>query len=194
MSESQHVDTYEKNLCILVSLRLDDDDQAGNALKELFGIYGNAMIRYASRTMGKQDIAHDVVQDVFINIWQRRRELPEGDLAAYLFRSVRNRSLKALAHDRVVEKWEVYVRLQASEHELNQPIDSHKALEIAELSEQLNAALATISPRSREIVQLCHQEGLKPGQVADMLGISPTTVYSVLSRSLKQLSEHLGKK
>lgn len=71
----------------------------------------------------------------------------------------------------------------------DQPIESSEGV-LAD-RDRLNRALATLSPRQREVVVLRHLMGLSEQQVADDLGVSVGTVKSTASRGLTQLREIL---
>lgn len=70
--------------------------QAGEpqALASLMAEYANRLIKFAFSILGSRDAAEDVVQQAFIDLWDRRMALtPDSYLKAYLFRLVRNRTL-----------------------------------------------------------------------------------------------------
>ncbi len=83
---------------VLVRLREGD----GHAIDILLNQHGDGLIRLASRIVGSPDLAQDVVQEVFLHLWNERlRVEPNWDIAAYLFGLTRNRrvSLRGKIYD-----------------------------------------------------------------------------------------------
>ena len=64
-----------------------------------------SLVRYAKTIIKDHDTAEEIVQDLFVRLWQERQKLKiESSLNGYLFRAVHNRCLHWLDHSRVVEK------------------------------------------------------------------------------------------
>jgi len=62
-----------------------------------------SLVRYAKTILKDHDTAEEIVQDLFFRLWQDRGQLTiESSLNGYLFRSVHNRSLHFIEHQKVV--------------------------------------------------------------------------------------------
>jgi len=177
----------DDDTAILLAIRAGDE----HAFATLFTRYVDKVAAFAYRYVGSADTARDVTQDVFIRTWERRVDLPSAGIRAYLFRVARNRALDLLGHDTIVARWAAAVRLARDDDTATVSNTGEQSIENDELVARVNAALATLTPRAREIVRLVREEGLKPGEVAVLLQLTPGTVYVHLSRALKQLAAAL---
>ena len=74
-----------------------------------------SLVRYARTLIKDQDTAEEIVQDLFFRIWKDREKIKiESSLNGYLFRSVHNRCLHYIEHNRVVEKHAEEMSFQAA--------------------------------------------------------------------------------
>ena len=172
----------------------DPTDYAGlrqgdrKVFEQLFRAWFPRLAGYALRITGNPDAAEDVVQDVFVRIWEKIENLPEAaQLPAYLFRAVRNR---ALNHQRQLKTSD---RLAAAA--LDDPVIMPEALarvEVPELQFAVTAALRKLSPRELEVFMLSRRDGLTYSSIAQTLGISVKTVETLMGRALKSLRSQLA--
>jgi RNA polymerase sigma-70 factor, ECF subfamily len=167
--------------------RLRAGDQ--EAFETVFRSHYAALADYAKGLVRSADAAEDVVQEVFVALWTQRERLTTPDnLVAYLYRSVRNRGLNFLRHERLVTLWQTK---QAALEPAQSPA-ADKYTERAEITEAIRAAAATLSPRCREVFELSRSRGLTYPQIAETLGISIKTVETLMSRALKAVRVRLA--
>ncbi len=177
------------DVILIANLRSGDP----SALRTLVNTYAPALIRHARRILPSHDVARDVVQDVFLELWSERETFDvTRDIAAYLFWRTRNRALNVrraeIATRRREGRWSV-------EHEtsLGEIQNTGEAVVDAEAArEEIWRALANVPPRSREIFMMVWDRQLSYADIAQRLGLSVTTVRSQVSRALKHLIETLG--
>ena len=154
--------------------------------EELFRNYFTPLMAFSRRILGDEEDAREVVHQVFINLWEKRRELDlSTSLKSYLFTSVNNRSLNVIRDRRKFSSEEVPER--AGEWDVS------TQLEAMELEEKIRAAIDTLPERCREIFELNRFEGLKYSEIATQLDISVKTVENQMTKALKLLREQLGK-
>jgi RNA polymerase sigma-70 factor (ECF subfamily) len=111
-------------------------------------------------------VAEDVVQDVMIDLWERRATIVvRGTLRSYLFGAVRRRIADHQRHDGVVER-------HAAQQLPVVTVSSEHILDADELERATAAALATLSARSRAILEFRWHSGLSYSEIADALGVS----------------------
>jgi RNA polymerase sigma-70 factor (ECF subfamily) len=160
------------------------------AFETLFRSWYSRLADYAFRVCGSRDGAEDVVQDVFIAVWQRRDSLPDaGKIPSYLHRAVRNRALNQIRDRKTADR--------AFEQAASDPDESpHADAEVLEreLGEAIEQALAELPPRTREVFQLSRQQGLTYQQIAQTLEISVKTVETLMGRGLRALRDKLRTK
>ena len=81
--------------------------------KSLFDLLYVGMVQRAVYYINDADAAEDVVQEVFVRLWEKREELKGVDnLRGYLLFSVKNRCLNYLEHRQVVDKYKQHYLLQ----------------------------------------------------------------------------------
>ena len=154
--------------------------------EELFRNYFTPLMAFSRRILGDEEDAREVVHQVFINLWEKRRELDlSTSLKSYLFTSVNNRSLNVIRDRKKFSSEEVPER--AGEWDVS------TQMEAMELEEKIRAAIDTLPERCREIFELNRFEGLKYSEIATQLDISVKTVENQMTKALKLLREQLGK-
>jgi RNA polymerase sigma-70 factor (ECF subfamily) len=153
------------------------------AFEQLFrGWYGK-LADYAVRIVGSPDAAEDIVQTVFVSVWNRRDALPDATtLPAYLRRAVRNRALNHLRDTRSSEQLS-----RLTDEESSIPPRGAVDLEASELAERLAEAMGELAPRTREVFELSRVHELTYREIADTLGISIKTVETLMGRALRAL-------
>lgn len=152
----------------------------------LFKTYYQTLCFYAMKFLGNNNDAEEIVQDVFINIWEKRSTtVPPLSVRNYLFGSVRNRSLNVLKHKKIVDRHKsdnLKAHLEQSDDELYREID---------LMNKINAQIDALPPRRREIFILSRDYGLKYREIAEKLNLSVKTVEAQMGEALKSLRENL---
>jgi len=79
------------------------------AFRQLYKEFYPSLCIYAKNFTRNKEIAEEVVQDVFISIWERKGHLNiESSFKSFLFVSVRNGCLNHLKHLQVINKFNVY--------------------------------------------------------------------------------------
>ncbi|MBL8985024.1 MAG: RNA polymerase sigma-70 factor [Gemmatimonadales bacterium] len=160
-----------------------------DAFEVVFRAYYAKLTDYANGLVRTRDGAEDVVQEVFVALWTQRERLTTPDnLVGYLYRAVRNRSLNQLRHRRMVTDWQT--RAAAEERSDAPPAD--RDTERAEITAAVKQAVATLSPRCREVFELSRDRGLTYPEIAAALGISIKTVETLMGRALKGVRERLA--
>jgi RNA polymerase sigma-70 factor (ECF subfamily) len=153
-----------------------------------FRAYYNPALGLATRLLGSQDGAEDVVQDVFFRIWQRRETwVVTSNLSAYLHGAVRNRVTSHFRHRRVRTRFEGFVQ-EIFDRGGRCPDDDVIA---ADLDAAIQRIIDGLPSRCREVYELrwCHQ--LSYAEIAHILGISLKTVEAHVTTALKRLRAKL---
>src|SRR5688500_10638594 len=79
--------------------------QTGDVFTQLFHEHYPSLLRYAIHLLVSRESAEDIVQDVFMRVWQRQGEVnPALPVKSYLFTITRNAALDALAHEKIVQR------------------------------------------------------------------------------------------
>lgn len=159
------------------------------ALEELMAVYWAPLVRWAARELDDLDTAQDVVQQVFVQIWQHRaRWVSRGSPRAYLFRVTR--SLLIDECRRRNARWRRLLRNGGSE--LRHVATPAEELDTSRLWHAYQLALAKLPPRKREVYLLVYVQGLSHAEVAETMDISQQTVANQVTDALRQLRKSLS--
>lgn len=159
-------------------------DQA--SFEKLFREYFPSLMAFARKILVDEDDAREVVQKVFINLWEKRGELDLAtSLKSYLFTSVHNRSLNVIRDRKKFTSGEI--------PEMAEGWDVSAQIESMELEEKIRAVISSLPEKCREIFEMNRFEGLKYSEIAEKLEISVKTVENQMSKALNILREKLSK-
>jgi RNA polymerase sigma-70 factor (ECF subfamily) len=147
------------------------------------------LCEYVLRFVGSADAAQDLVQDVFLHLWNTRGPRDAERLTrAYLYTSARNAALKYLRHRRVVEAW-----IERASREEMPTADSPSDLYLRrELEDAVARAISELPTRCREIFLLRRRDQLSYQEIAAQAGISLGTVKCHMWRAMVLLREKLA--
>jgi RNA polymerase sigma-70 factor (ECF subfamily) len=169
-------------------LFLREDEAA--AFTEIYQRYWEQMALYVLKVIHSREEARDIVQEVFVSIWKRRKELVvSGPLIAYLLRSVRNLSIRHI--ERNLDRYKFIDSLTEQMDKLP-GLPEVNMIELKQLEEQVDKAIAALPPKMREIYLLSRQENLSYREIAQKLGIAQTTVKKQVSNALKNIRTDVG--
>jgi RNA polymerase sigma-70 factor (family 1) len=142
-----------------------------------------SLVKYAGTLIRDQDTAEEIVQDLFVRLWQDREKIKiESSLNGYLFRSVHNRCLHHFEHKKVVER---HAHEMSFESDLNTE-DPSEVLHYKELQEKIAAILEKLPERCGQIFCMNRFEGLRYTEIAEKLSVSVKTVEANMGKALKE--------
>ena len=167
-----------------LSGRIANDDQL--AYRQLFILFYNKLSRFVMGFTKSKELTEEIVSDVFINIWRRRKNIVEiKNLKLYLYVSAKNITfnyLKKLHRENFTD-------LDSVEIEPEDPFaDPGAALITREMNLKLKSAINDLPPRCKLIFTLIKEDELTYKQTANLLDISVSTVENQLSIALKKIS------
>lgn len=169
--------------------------QAGSewALGRLVKKYFNPLQNYGCKFVPSEDFVKDCVQEVFIEVWQRRERLSTPiSVRAYLLSSVRKKVLREGFRQRI---------LKDEHHEIDRVLDWH-SLELPHewaIIEQENVELLTqkitmlldkLPKRQREVIYLQFYQNLNRDEIAQIMEINPQSVSNLVQSALKVFRAH----
>ncbi|WP_346318405.1 RNA polymerase sigma-70 factor [Chitinophaga sp. YIM B06452] len=158
------------------------------AFREIYKRYWDKLLYIAGKKLDDFSEAESIVQDVFVDLWQRRETLEvRQQLAGYLVVAVRYRILNFLARQ---QKAETYLRDAARSLS---PADrsTEEWLGFEDLREWLEKIVAGLPEKCRLAYRL-RGEGYSQREIAQHMNVSEKTVETHISRALKILRNGLG--
>lgn len=156
------------------------------AFEAVFRTHYRPLCAFALQYVKDGDRAQDLVQDLFVRLWQDREQVNiTSSLKSYLFSAVRNRCLNVLS---------ISARLRPLDEERHDRVeeDDRSEDEHTERAARVQAAIEGLPEERRKVFRLSRDEGLKYQEIADRLGISIKTVENQMGKALKTLREELA--
>jgi RNA polymerase sigma-70 factor, ECF subfamily len=158
------------------------------ALAEVFRAHYASMCSFVQLQVGSADTAEDLVQDVFVRVWDARERLDiNGSLRNLLYRSAHNAAINHLKRRTIEHRW---VQTAAAARSNFDATEDPAAL--AELETAIDSALARLPERCRLIFTLSRHHGFTYAEIADTLDLSIKTVETQMGRALKSLRSQLS--
>jgi RNA polymerase sigma-70 factor (ECF subfamily) len=163
-------------------------EERAEGFRNLFDVHYAPLCRFAQSLLDRG--AEDVVQEVFVRLWERHRErLPLRDPKAYLFRAVRNTAYNRLDSARARRR-DADAEIAAVTESAGPPPDA--ALAFKQTQADLETALQSLSNRQAEVYRLSRHHGLTYEQIAAVLGVSIKTIETHMGRALAALRAALA--
>ena len=153
--------------------------------EQLVKRFNGSLHAFAYRITHDRDVAGDVVQTVFANLWRNRNKIDfEKAIEHYLYISTRNLAYKHLNAQKRVDRRVPNVAEKEEQLVINSLIRE-------ETLRLLMEAIAQLPPRSAEVIML-GLEGLKQDEIATKMNVTVANVKLLKSRGIKRLREIMG--
>ena len=175
---------------------LDDPELASllakgdqSAYTEIYHRYHAALYIHVYNKLRNREVSRDIVHDLFSSLWDKHKNLQiSTSLAAYLYAAARYRVFDYIARSKVESGYIESIRNFA---DLNQTEADYRVRE-KQLIACVEAEIAALPPKMREIFELSRKAHLTHRQIAEKLGLSEKTVKKQVNNSLKILRSKLG--
>ncbi|WP_025763609.1 RNA polymerase sigma factor [Dyadobacter tibetensis] len=173
---------HDKELILL--LREGD----ASAFSEIYQRYWKALLNAAFKRLQDLEQAQDIVQNIFTDLWERKRSLEIENLQAYLHTAVRFQVIKMVSRSQERSYFvdQLPVSLACSSY-------ADDSIREAEARALFECWVATLPEKRREIFLLHYMEGHNTSDIALMLDISQKTVQNQLTTASHSLKGQLGK-
>ena len=169
---------------VIVGIRKGDIGQ----FELLFRSNYASLVSYARTILKDHDTAEEIVQELFYVLWRDRKKIKiMTSLKGYLFRSVYNRSMHYIEHQKVVSR-------HAGEARKGISINTEDPLEVLkykELHEKIAIIIGKLPERCARIFCMSRFEGLKYAEIANELSISVKTVEANMGKALREFRNEL---
>lgn len=169
------------------------------AFEALYKMRYADMCRWAMQIVKDRERAEELVDDVFLTLWNNRKQLPEiGHIDAYLYASVRNSCINEIKskHNRQQAQtlsadtdldYNVLAEAFSSENA------GYELLAAEDLQQKIARAIDEMPEKMREVFMMCRQEGVPVKEIAERQQISIDTVRYHIKTALQRLRSALLK-
>lgn len=158
--------------------KLPEDD-----FGKLFRQHHAGLCNLAYNIVGDTDAAKDIVQEVFVKLWNNRNQLTFGDqIKHYLFKATAHTSYNHIRANKRITPLEDYEGLNTLATGAGT-----EGVEFKELEVRARQAIDRLPPKCKTIYVLSRHEGLKHQEIADTLGLSIKTVENQMGIALEKL-------
>ncbi|MFE7086106.1 sigma-70 family RNA polymerase sigma factor [Sphingobacterium spiritivorum] len=156
------------------------------AFNVIYFRYSIILYRYAFNILRDEDECTDVVQEIFVWLWENRENLHISNLKSYLMAAVRYRMIRVIATSK--RKEEILARSISGT-----ALHADDFLEVKELKNFITDFTASLPLRARATFQLSREQYLSNREIALELGVSEKTVEAQMTISLKKLRLYLNR-
>ena len=156
---------------------------SSEAFEEIYVLFYEASVRFCFSLVKDQAEAEGLVQDVFIQLWERRNRLDsEIEFKSYLFACLKNRAFDKLrairkSQEAIENQWK---RIEQLQSEVNDELNEQKI-------DSILMAIEDLPPGRKQIIQLRYLKGKSYKEIAEQLNISSHTVKNQLIKAKQHL-------
>ena len=156
--------------------------------KETFDQNYNLILNYLFYLSGNSELAEDLAQDVFMQLWEKRKEVKNETLRPFLYIIARNNFLKNIRHHKYDMKFRS-TYLEKIEKESPEFL-----LEMKEFDQHLQEVIAGLPEKCRVVFLMNRLDENTYREIAENLGVTVKAVEKQMSKALAILREKLGEK
>lgn len=154
--------------------------------RQVFDAWYDGLCQYAFTIVKEFDQAEDVVQAIFVKLWERRDSLEiKTSVRSYLFRSVYNQCINQLEHQAIKKRFDASVQSSPGRDEQLPDVFP------LELEDSIRKAIDTLPQQCRTIFIMSRYEELRYSEIAEKLDISVNTIQNQICKALKILRDEL---
>ncbi len=144
--------------------------------------------RFVTEYSFSEHDTEDIVQEVFVTIWNRRDSLDFNDnISSYLLKTAKSKCIDYIRHKAAVKKYQKECAIRQTS--LEQIPDYN--LSESQLSALLQEAVDTLPPRCREVFVKSRFENKKNKEISEEMNISESTVENQMTIAIKRISSYL---
>lgn len=169
----------------LVALLKQGDDAA---FEEVFIRYEPLLLNFVYKKINDREAAKDILQDIFVQLWNYRAGLDPVSLGSYLFTAALNKIRDGYKHQVIheghIDKLQQLIEARAE--------GADYLIREKDIARLIDMEIAALPEKMREVFLLRKDAFMSNREIAVKLGISEQTVETHMKRALKTLKERLG--
>ena len=177
---------FSNNSELILHLKKGNAD----AYAYLVDTYNHKLCLYANSLVNDIPISEDIVQNVFIKVWERRDNLKENlSIKSYLYKSVYNACINEYKKNQTVTALE-----KKHIEELDRIVEDKDEATLEKLIGLVKEAIQELPPKCKEIFLLSKKEGLTNIEISEYLNISKNTIERQINIAFSKIRENVGSK
>ena len=143
------------------------------------------LLRYASHFLRDDDEARDVVQDIFLKLWQKKEELDQiENIEAFAMRMTRNRCLDIIRAGKTVP-----IDAETNRKLKQETVDVHSKVELNEAAGQIKQLINQLPELQQKVMYMRDIEQLEYEEIAELTGLQVNAIRVNLSRARKKVRD-----
>lgn len=185
----QAKDPYDDGIVVPLLRLVAGGDES--AFRKVFDLYKSPFYNAAFKMIRSPDLAEDIVQEVFITLWNKRVLIgSQPNPQAYLLKILHNNIYQQFRKLAIEKRLKETVKSQGEEADEN-------SLELFLLEKEnramLEAIISQLPHQQQMVYRLAKQEGLTREDIAGKLGLSPNTVRNHLAAAVEFIRKNLSR-
>ena len=164
-----------------------------SAFKALYDTYIQDLFLYTSRITNNRELIEDSIQDLFVELWKSRENLPHvKSVKFYLFKRIKRKVIRKLIESRklplsrnILEDYNFEIVFSRETELINRQITKEK-------QQRLLKSLNKLTRRQKEAITLRFFDGLPNTEIAALLAMSPKSVRNLIYRAMITLKDEMS--
>ena len=173
----------EKSVDLLVRLKLGDKQ----AYEQIYFTFSKELLYAAFKKTGDKVVAEELVQNIFISLWEKRQDLQIKNLQAYLFGALK---LSVINHVRSLVMENKYMEYQTLTYNENHQ-DTTNLVDLHDLSSIIEEGINSLPEKTQEVFRLSRYQHQSVKDISTDLNISEKAVEYHITRSIKRIKEYI---
>lgn len=175
--------SHHSDEALLDAIRQNDE----KAFAEFFNRNWKKFHTMAYRKVHDRQVTEEIVQDLFMKLWDKRATLFIHNIHAYIYASIRNKAINYLEACIVKRKYWDYYKTFIPQAEAS----TEEMVDYNELMETIEHSIEQLPKKTRKIFELNRIEGRSIAEIAQLLNLSEKAIEYHLTNSLKHLRMHV---
>jgi RNA polymerase sigma-70 factor (ECF subfamily) len=168
----------------LLDLLKQGDKQA---YEKIYHTFSKELLLVAYKKTGDKLIAEEIVQNIFISLWERKEELNISNLHGYLFGAMKFAVINHIRSLVMENKYMEYQSLTYSENDQ----DTHHQIELHDLSSLIEQSLNSLPEKTQEVFRLSRFQHQSTKAISASMNISEKAVEYHITQSIKRIREYI---
>lgn len=154
--------------------------------KEIFDEHHDYIRNYLYYLSGDADLSDDLVQDVFLKIWEKRESVKKESILPFLFTIARHLYFKN--HRRKA----INLKFFSSWEEPANEVSAEYMMELKEFDQRLQVAISQLPEKTRTAFLLSRMDDMSYADIAKSFGLSIKAIEKHISKAKKFLRDQIG--